>query len=103
MNETSAAKTVAGCLGLAGFAIALLSGLASGTEAHVVFSRAIASMFVCFLVGYVIGVVGERAVDEAADQYRQEHPVDGSVSKRAADSGATNDAGARADIAEGAS
>lgn len=100
MNETSSAKTVAGCLGLAGFAIALLSGLAAGSEAHLVLTRAIVSMFVCFLVGYVIGVVGERAVDEAAEKFRTDHPVDLGAPRRA-DAGA--DAGLRANMSEGAS
>ncbi len=76
MTETSPAKVAAGCLGLSAFAIALIVGLVSGGAAADVLERAVISMFVCFLVGYVIGLVGERAVNDAAARYRDEHPVD---------------------------
>ncbi len=76
MTETSSAKVVAGCLGLAAFAIALIAGLGSGAEADVVLGRAVISMFVCFLVGYAVGLAGERAIDEAAQRFRNEHPIE---------------------------
>lgn len=79
VNETSSAKVVAGSLGLAAFAIALLAGLGSGADADLVLGRAVISMFVCFLIGYVIGLVGERAMNEAAQRYRDENPIDESA------------------------
>lgn len=102
MTETSPANVVAGCLGLAAFAIALLAGLGSGAEADVVLLRAVASMFVCFLVGYAVGLAGERAVHEAARRYRDQHPLDNAVDQADADDsrGALDDR--RAANAEGA-
>lgn len=102
MTETSPANVVAGCLGLAAFAIALLAGLGSGAEADVVLLRAVVSMFVCFLVGYVVGLAGEHAMNEAARRYRDEHPIHHAADRVQADDGHEAQGDHRPARAEGA-
>ena len=69
-------KVVAGCLGLSAFALAILSGLAAHAEVSEILLRAVVSMFVCALVGFVAGAVGKRAMDDAAAEYRAAHPLE---------------------------
>lgn len=68
MTNLSLARVTAVSLALGAFSIALIGGLASGAEANEVLFRAVVSLFVCYMVGYVLGKVGESVVDEAAQR-----------------------------------
>lgn len=103
VTETSPAKVVAGSLGLAAFAIALLAGLGSGAEADVVLGRAVISMFVCFLIGYAVGLVGERAVSEAAQKYRDDNPIEDSAVAPSIEAPRASSSANRAAVVEAAS
>ena len=69
MTTGSSVKSVAACFGFAAFAVATVSGLAAGRTMQEILGGAIASLFVCFLIGMVIGVVGDRALREVVSKY----------------------------------
>lgn len=69
MTTGSSVKSIAACFGFAAFAVAIVSGLAAGRTLQEILGGAIASLFVCFVIGIVVGVIGERAVQEAATRY----------------------------------
>jgi NhaP-type Na+/H+ or K+/H+ antiporter len=54
-------------MGLAGFTIAILAGLTADNTTESVLGRALISMLVCNVVGFLLGMIGERAIREAAD------------------------------------
>lgn len=54
----------AGVMGLAGFVVALLSGLQAGNETSRVIVTALLAMVVCHIAGIVLGLVIERVVEE---------------------------------------
>ena len=54
----------AGVMGLAGFVVALLSGMQAGNETSRVIVSALLAMVVCHIVGVVLGLVIERVVEE---------------------------------------
>ncbi len=68
LTNASLARVTAVCLAMGGFSIALIGGLAAGALAEEILTRAIASLFVCYMVGYVLGMVGASVVDEAAQR-----------------------------------
>jgi hypothetical protein len=70
----SLTKVIAGTTGLAAFAIATAAGLAAGNAASDVLLRAVGAMIVCHLVGLVVGVVGERTLDEYVRSYYAARP-----------------------------
>lgn len=70
MTTAFPVKSVAACFGLAAFAVAIVSGLAAGRGMQEILGGAIASLFVCFAIGAVIGVIAERAINEGAARYR---------------------------------
>ncbi|MBX3352027.1 MAG: hypothetical protein KF684_03775 [Phycisphaeraceae bacterium] len=55
------------------FALASLSGLYAGAETDLVLSRALISMVVCYVAGWVIGAAIEHVLGE---RLREEHRVD---------------------------
>lgn len=69
-------KVMAGCLALAAFAVAVLAGLAAGNAAEMVLVRALMAMFLCYPVGFIIGMVCERIiashVEERSEEMRAE-------------------------------
>jgi hypothetical protein len=68
-------RVIAVCFGLVAFAIALVMGLAVGNEPVVILQRAILAMLGCMLVGWVVGVVAQRAVQDRIDAYKKENPL----------------------------
>ena len=68
-------KLIAACSGLGAFAIAIVSGLSIGNPADTVLIRALVCMFVCQALGWVIGMICERTVENALDHYRSINPV----------------------------
>lgn len=68
-------KTIAAILALAGFCIAVLSGLAAGNATSRTLGVALVSMLVCHIVGLAIGAAGEYVVAEHARAYRDANPI----------------------------
>lgn len=74
-------RIIGACLGLTGFAVAIVAGLAADNPADEILGRALLSMLGCQLAGLAIGCVAERAIEERAASHRALHPVDGSSSE----------------------
>ena len=67
MTQLDVPKLVAGCCGLAAFAIAIIAGLAADNAVDTIASRALLSLVICFVMGGVIGMVAESAIREATE------------------------------------
>lgn len=79
-------KTIGVVLGLAGFVIAVLAGMAAGNESSTVLLRALAALVGCNAIGLVIGAAGERAILQHVADYQKSNPISESDGAGAADS-----------------
>lgn len=61
-GETS--KLIGAALGLCGFAVGVIAGMAADNPVETVLTRALVALVVCFVAGSLIGAIGERVVDE---------------------------------------
>ncbi|MBI1369533.1 MAG: hypothetical protein GC162_12875 [Planctomycetes bacterium] len=68
-------QVFASSLALIGFAIAIVTGLAVDNPATTTLMRAIGAMIVCYIVGTILGAIGERAINEHLSQYKKKHPL----------------------------
>lgn len=64
-------SAVAPCCSLAGFAVAIVAGAASGGDAASVIGRALASILAMYVVGAALASVASRVVAEHADTYQR--------------------------------
>lgn len=69
----SPSKLFAAVLGLTAFAVAVVSGLASGVDPASIIRRAMVSMLFCYTLGAVLGLIAGRAVHDYLEGYRAEH------------------------------
>ena len=72
----SPTKLFASVLALTAFAVAVVSGIASGADGASTLKRAIVSMLVCYALGAVLGMVAGRAIREYLHGYVADHPID---------------------------
>jgi hypothetical protein len=96
---------IGGCIGLCGFAVALLAGLSAGNALDVILSRALVALAGCVVLGLVVGLLGERAVRQHIAESRaasQPRPVS-TVEPVAAAPGASAEVAAAAAEAESVS
>lgn len=70
MRQGAPTRLTATCCGLAGFAIAIVAGLGADNPADDILSRALASMFICWLGGAALGFIGEKAIDDHLQKLR---------------------------------
>ncbi len=68
-------RIVAACMGLGAFALALIVAIDAGVDTATAILRAVVAMAVCYAIGLVIGVIGVRTADEAAERYRAMNPT----------------------------
>jgi hypothetical protein len=61
------AKVIASTMGLAGFTVAILAGLTADNPTESILGRAVLSMLVCNVVGFLLGTIGAGAIRDAAD------------------------------------
>ncbi len=66
------ARVSGACFGLFAFAVTIFAGLWVGNPAATTLSRGLWAMVAFFLLGSVLGYVGQRVVDEYAIRRRQE-------------------------------
>lgn len=66
---------IATCSGLVAFAAALVLGWAAGNEASEILKRAILALAACWLVGWIVGAVAQRAVQDRIDEYKRQNPI----------------------------
>jgi tetrahydromethanopterin S-methyltransferase subunit C len=70
-----AAPTIAGCFGLAAFAVAIVAGMLSGNHTGVVMVRAIIALLVCYPIGFGVGLIAQRIIDEQVESHKQANPA----------------------------
>jgi hypothetical protein len=75
LNDQRVQKSVSGACGLAGFAVAILSGLAADNPASVILTRALVAMVVCYAVGVFVGMLASRAVRQATIAHAEVKPA----------------------------
>jgi hypothetical protein len=68
-------RVIAAAIGLIAFAVAIVAGLAAENPATTTLWRAIVAMVVCYGLGRLIGMVGQRAIAEDIQRYKAEHPI----------------------------
>lgn len=68
------ARLISGVLGLMAFVLASVVGLIAGNPGFVVLMRALVAMFVCAVIGRVLGVMGEVCVREYVTRYKSDRP-----------------------------
>lgn len=73
MNQPN--RVIAGIIGLTGFAVAALSGLAAANPAEQVLGRAIAAMLVLYVVGLPIGAAMCRVARDSVAEYKRKNPL----------------------------
>ena len=62
LSNNGSTQVVAGCLGLTGFAVAVIAGIAASNPLDVILTRALLGMIVATIIGAVIGHVAGYAV-----------------------------------------
>ena len=67
-------RTIAACLGLTAFAVAIAAGLFAHNPGGVVLGRALAALVIGQLIGLVIGHVGTRMVEDQLRAYVSSNP-----------------------------
>lgn len=92
MSRRSPARIIAGCFALCGFSTAVLASLGAAVSIETVLLRAVMALVACFVVGAVIGAVGERCIREGFGTYQHAHPVPTVPSHPGAQSPATTQA-----------
>lgn len=70
MNQPFPVRAIAGCLALAAFAIAIISGLAAGRSTDSIISSALVALIVGQVVGYIAGMVIARTLLENIQSYK---------------------------------
>jgi len=72
---TSPAKAIAASVGMTAFVVACLSGMLADNPANVVLRHALASMFVLYVVGAVLGSIGMHVVTRHVEDYKYNNPI----------------------------
>lgn len=70
-------RTIAACLALTAFAVAIAAGLLAHNPAGLVLGRALAALVVGQLIGLLIGHVGTRVVEDQLRAYVSSNPHSG--------------------------
>ena len=78
-NATS--RIIAGCFSLASFGVAVLSGLASDNTASLILFRALMVMFVCYPLGWIVGMICQHVIDEHIIQHKAANPAPDSMAE----------------------
>ncbi|MEX0655214.1 MAG: hypothetical protein WD534_08290 [Phycisphaeraceae bacterium] len=76
-------RVIASCFALVSFAAALLVGLLSGNGAGVIIWRATLVMLACWVIGWIVGLVAQRVVDDHIQTYKQNNPIPGEADAEA--------------------
>ncbi|MBY0113891.1 MAG: hypothetical protein K2Y21_13825 [Phycisphaerales bacterium] len=69
------AKVIASSMGLTGFAIACIAGLSAGNPTNMILIRSLVAMILCYLLGSIIGAVGEWVVTQHLADYKAKNPI----------------------------
>lgn len=62
MTAAVSTKVIAGCFGLAAFAVAIIAGLASDNPAAQILLHAVIATLVCYPIGWIAGLICQRVI-----------------------------------------
>lgn len=68
MSTGGSAKIVASCVGLTGFAVAMIAGVGADNPLDITITRALLSMLVCTITGAIVGAAADVAMSGAIEQ-----------------------------------
>ncbi len=68
-------RLIASSVALIAFVIALSMGIAAGNTATYNLVNALGALFICYLLGLVVALVAQRAIDEHIAEYQRTHPL----------------------------
>jgi len=68
-------KVIATCFALIGFAGCLLVGAVAGNSTVTILYRSLVGFVICYILGGIVAHVGQRAVRQSIEQYKQENPI----------------------------
>ena len=71
----STVKVIAGCAALAAFGVAVIAGLANHNSASLILTRALIAMVLCYLVGWIIGLICRHVLDDHVKAHQQAIPA----------------------------
>jgi hypothetical protein len=72
-----AGKSIAAAFALAGFTVAIISGLAAANPVTRIVQCAVIALVLCYLAGLAIGAVALRVAAEHLAAYKAAHPMPG--------------------------
>jgi tetrahydromethanopterin S-methyltransferase subunit C len=70
VNGVEPPRLIAAAFALAGFAVAIVAGLAAQNPSPQIIQAGIIAMIVCYITGTVLASVGQRVVNEHLDRIR---------------------------------
>lgn len=70
-----AGSTIAGVFSITAFVVALLSGVVAGNEPLSVVSRAFLALLLCYPIGFAVGLVLQRVIDDHIREHQERHPA----------------------------
>jgi hypothetical protein len=84
------ARPIAAIFALTGFAVAVVSGLASGGDSSTTLMRALVALPICFAIGLFAGWAIRTAVREHVEEYQSGNPIPSVQSKASVVAGVMN-------------
>jgi hypothetical protein len=76
--ETS--KSIAACFALAGFTVAIVSGLAVDNPGTRIIKCALGALIVCYVTGLVVGAIANKIAADHIASYKTANPIPGAGS-----------------------
>lgn len=77
----STVKVIAGCFALAAFGVAVVAGLSSDNSTERILSRALICMTLCYPIGWIIGLICQRIIEEHIHVHEQANPAPDSMAE----------------------
>jgi hypothetical protein len=69
------ANVIATCFALIGFAAAVVVGWAAGNSSITIIGRSLGAFVICLCVGWVIGFIAQRVVEQNIEAYKLANPI----------------------------
>ncbi len=60
---------------MVGFAGSIVVGYAAGNAEYTILFRAIVALFVCYVVGWLVGLVGQWVIEQNVAAYKRANPI----------------------------
>ena len=71
-----ATKVISASCALTAFSVGIMAGLFAGNPAETILARSLVAMVIGYAIGLVVGMIGERTVEEGIGMYQKKRPVE---------------------------